>query len=39
MSLILEDDQVINGVESINDNYYEDREFTIKVCKIKEKEI
>ncbi len=39
MSLVLDDDEIINGVESVYENKYEDREFTMKVCKIKPKTI
>ena len=36
MSLILSENEVINGIESVYENKYEDREFTLKVCTIKQ---
>ena len=35
MSLVLAENEVINGVSSVYENKYEDREFTMKVCSIK----
>ena len=37
MSIVLDEDEVINGIESVYENKYEDREFTLKVCNIKQK--